>query len=49
MRQAKGAANKTLVSCSNIIKLYNNDIGGVDITDKKTATYQLDLENKYHS
>ena len=49
MRQAKGSANKTLVSCPNIIKLYNNDIGGVDITDKKTATYQLDLENKYHS
>ena len=35
MRQTKGSATKTPVSCPNIIKLYNNGMGGVNIMDKK--------------
>ena len=37
MRRKKGSTTKATVSCPNIIKLYNIDMDGVDIMDKKTA------------
>ena len=33
MRRTKGSATKTSVSCPNIIILYNNGMGGADVTD----------------
>ena len=36
MRRTKGSATKAPASCPNI-KLYNNDMGGVDIIDKKNS------------
>ena len=36
MRQTKGSATKAPASCPNI-KLYNNDMGGVDIMDQKNS------------
>ena len=36
MRQTKSSANKRTVSCSYIIKLYNNGMRVVDIMDQKT-------------
>ena len=47
MRQTEGSPTKTSVSCRNIIKLYNNGKGGVDIIDQKTAAYRLDRKSKY--
>ena len=47
MRQTEGSPTKTSVSCHNIIKLYNNGKGGVDIIDQKTAAYRLDRKSKY--
>ena len=32
---SKGSVTKTPVSCPNIIKFYNNGMGGVNIKDKK--------------
>ena len=39
MRQKKGSATKTPVSCPNIPKLCNNGMGGADIMNQKTAPY----------
>ena len=36
------------VSGPNIIKVYNNSMDGVDITDQKTAAYRLSRKSKYH-
>lgn len=49
IRQGKDSVSKTLVSCPNILKLYNNGKGGVYITDQKVATYRLDRKNNYRS
>ena len=49
MRQTKGLATKTRISCPNIIKLYNNSMGGVDIVDQKTAAYRNDRKNQVNS
>ena len=46
MRQTKSLATKTRISCPNIIKLYNNSMGGVDIVDQKTAAYRNDRKTK---
>ena len=35
MRRTKGLATKAPVSCPNIIKLYNNGMGGVNVMDEK--------------
>ena len=50
IRRAKASVNETPVSCPNIIKLYNNGMGGVDTVDQKskTATYRLDSKSKFH-
>ena len=47
MRQIKGSATKTHVSCPSIIKFYSNDMGGLDIMDQKKAAYRLDRKSKY--
>ena len=49
IRQVKDSVSKTLVSCPNILALYNNGQGGVYITDQKTATYRLDRKKNYRS
>ena len=49
IRQVKDSVSKTLVSCLNILKLYNNGKGGVYIADQKAATCRLDRKNNYHS
>ena len=46
MKRMKSSEIKTPVSCPNI-KLYNNDMGGVDIMDEKTAAYKLDHKSNY--
>ena len=43
-RRTKGSATKTLVLCTNIIKMCNASMGGVD---QKTATYWLDRKSKF--
>ena len=47
MRRTKGSTTKIPVSCSNIIKFFNNDMVGVNIMDRKTAVYRLDCKSKY--
>ena len=49
IRRVKDSVSKTLVSCPNILKLYNNGKGGVYITDQKTATYRLDRKKNCRS
>ena len=40
--QVKGSAAKVSVSCPDIVKFYNNGMGGVDLVDQRTAAYHLD-------
>ena len=47
MRRTKGSATKTPVSCPNIIKIYNESMGGVDVIHQKTAAYQLDRKSRF--
>ena len=48
IRQTKGSATKTPVSCPNITKFYNSGMDGIDIMDKKTAAQRIDHKSKYH-
>ena len=34
----KDSASKIQVSCSDVIKMYNEGMGGVDLIDQRTAT-----------
>ena len=43
----KGSANKMPINCPNLVKLYNNGMGGVDIMDQKAAAYRLDRKSKF--
>ena len=45
MRQSKGSATKTPVSCPNI-KMYNASMGGVDVIDQKSAACRLSRKSK---
>ena len=47
LRRMKGSANKIPINCPNLVKLYNNGMGGFDIMDKKTAAYRLDRKSKF--
>ena len=47
MRRMKGSSTKTPVPCPNIIKIYNNGMGGVDLMDQKTAAYRFDRKSKF--
>ena len=42
-RREKGLKTKSLIPCSKVVKLYNSDMGGVDLMDQGTAVYRLDL------
>ena len=46
MRWTKGSANKAPISCPEI-NYYNNDMGGVDTMDQKTAAFRDDSQTKY--
>ena len=46
-RRLKGSVNKIAVNCPNIVKLYDNDICGVNLMDQKTAAYRLDRKSKF--
>ena len=41
-RREKGSASKSVISCPNVLKLYNNGMGEVDLMDQRTAAYSLD-------
>ena len=41
----KGSANKISVACPDVIKLYNRNMGGVDLIDQRTAAYRLDQKS----
>ena len=41
-RRDKGSASKSVISCPNVLKLYNNGMGEVDLMDQRTAAYSLD-------
>ena len=45
LRRVKGKREKSAVACPNIVKMYNANMGGVDILDQKTATYRLDRKS----
>ena len=45
-RRKKGSSTKDDVSCPNVVKLYNDHMGGVDIMDQKKSTYQFDHRSK---
>ena len=47
MRETKSSATKTPVPCPNVIKMYNANIGGVDVIDQKTASYRQDRKSKF--
>ena len=42
----KGSASKILVPCPDVIKMYNQGIGGVDLIDQRTAAYHLDRKSR---
>ena len=44
-RREKGSKTRSLVSCPKVVKLYNSDMGGVDLMDKRTAAYRLDRKS----
>ena len=46
LRWQKGFASKTQVSCPDVIKMYNQGMGGVDLTDRRTAAYHLDRKSR---
>ena len=41
-RREKGSTTKSVISCPNVLKLYNNGMGEVDLMDQRTAAYLLD-------
>ena len=47
MRRTKGSGTKTSVSCPDIINIYRNGIGSVDIMDQKATGYRVDHKSKY--
>lgn len=47
LRREKGASNKKTIPCPNIVKEYNQGMGGVDLCDQYTAAYRLDRRSKF--
>lgn len=45
-RRMKGASSKTPVQCPEMIKLYNKNMGGVDLMDQRVAAHRLDRRSK---
>ena len=44
-RRMKGLATKIPVSCLDVIKMYNQGMGGVDLFGQRTAVYHLDCKS----
>ena len=44
-RREKGSKTRSLVSCPKVVKLYNSDMGGIDLMDQRTAAYRLDRKS----
>ena len=42
LRRSKGQNSKFPIPCPKMVKEYNNNMGGVDLMDQKTAAYKLD-------
>ena len=40
-RTEKGSKTKFLVICPKVVKLYNSNMGGVDLMDQRTDGYRL--------
>lgn len=41
----KGLASKILVPCPDVIQKYNQEFGGVDLVNQRTAAYNLDRKS----
>ena len=46
LRRQKGSASKIEVPCPDVIKMYNQVMGGVDLIDQRTAAYHLDRKSR---
>ena len=46
LRQQKGFASKIQVPCPDVIKMYKQGMGGVDLIDQRTAVYHLDRKSR---
>ena len=46
LRRQKGYASKIQVPCPDVIKIYNQGMGGVDLIDQRTAAYHLDRKSR---
>ena len=46
LRRQKGSASKIKVPCPDVIKMYNQGMGGVDLIDQRTAAYHLDRKSR---
>ena len=44
-RRMKGAATKLPVPCPDVIKMYNQGMGGVDLVNQRTAAYHLNRKS----
>ena len=44
-RREKGSATKSAIPFPTVVKLYNNDMGGIDLMDQRTAAYRLDRKS----
>ena len=44
-RREKGSKTKSLIPCPKVVKLYNSDMGGVNLMDQRTAAYCLDRKS----
>lgn len=41
----KGLASKIQVPCPDVIQKYNQELGGVDLVNQRTAAYNLDRKS----
>ena len=41
----KGLASKIQVPCPDVIQKYNQEFGGVDLVNQRTAAYNLDRKS----
>ena len=45
VRRPKGSASKVQVPCPNVIKMYKQRMGGVNLVDQRIASYSLDCKS----
>ena len=43
--EKKGSKTKSSISCPKVVKLYNSDMGGVDLVEQRIAAYRLDRKS----